>query len=156
MPCDPQTLASLAPPIEAVIPAGMQLPILLASVCSMQTTANASFVSQLFPLTANGAVVWSANHGLGATPSQVRAVLVATANDANTGLVIGDEVPASPMWFILAGVSTQFVIGANSTAVFGAFRQLLEARNKIVPKGGGAVVSPSAISNFSLKFYARL
>ena len=102
------------------------------------------------------AVTWSAAHGLSATPSKVRAVLVCTGADAASGYAIGDEIFASDVSNSNA-LEPAFTVMANATNVQVASPVQPvgnEAQFFLATKTGSAYVNPSSFNNFAMKLYA--
>lgn len=98
-------------------------------------------------------------HPLGATPPQVKAVLLCIANDAATGYLIGDEtaltgwvnssqtVPA----FSRTDTATDIIVSLAGSVLVGN-----ESNYVINTRSGSGLVNPSSFNNFALKVYAWL
>lgn len=106
-------------------------------------------------ITISAANVVTIGHSLGTTPRLVRGVLRCTANDGNTGLVIGDEIPLEVVQDLSAGsVSSVYANSSNVVYVTRAITTGNEANVQIVKKDGSALAAPSSFGNFKVKIYA--
>lgn len=111
-------------------------------------------------ITLDGAsTAYTVAHPLGATPPQVKAVLLCIANDAATGYLIGDEtaltgwvnssqtVPA----FSRTDTATDIIVSLAGSVLVGN-----ESNYVINTRSGSGLVNPSSFNNFALKIYAWL
>ena len=93
----------------------------------------------------------SANHLLGVTPSQLRAVCVCTNSEG--GYSVGDEVPVDNFRLtVTSGEYPAFAVAANATRVTISFDSGGSPCNLLNTSGGGYTINPV---NWNLKFYAR-
>lgn len=116
--------------------------------------ALASFTSPQFTLSQ---VLWSAAHGLGSVPSQVRLVIVCVSNDAMSGFSAGQEVESSSFYDANDNI-LEWTFGADATNVFaraGAQPVGNEANIFMVTPLGGGSNTVTNWNNFRLKFYAK-
>ncbi len=100
---------------------------------------------------------WSFNHTLGVAPSKVRAVLVCTVNDANSGYQVGDEIDVFGV-FNSNTLAPAFTVNANTLQArvqSGEVPSGNEADYVMVHKSGipTGLASPSAFGNFAMKIY---
>lgn len=110
------------------------------------------FASTNIPLTNE---FFTVQHGLGATPSWVRVVVVCVTNDSNMGTSVGQEWDADA-WFNQGGGT--WVFGADATNCYCSLPGV-PVGNEInyvlkIPFSEGNE-SPSDFNHFRLKFYAR-
>jgi hypothetical protein len=92
------------------------------------------------------------------TPSYANLVVVCVSDDATSNIKAGDEVPAS-QWMNTIDSAPAFSFGANHSTLWattaltgGDYPNGIGVVTKI-SGGAGAI---SSVSNFNLKFYARL
>lgn len=120
-----------------------------------------TFVSALQAISTTN---YSIAHGLGATPSFFRCVLVCVTNDAGSGAVVGDEIDILQLLFetFPSTVYPAFLIGANATNCFATPAFGLTGQESSFSFTGlwhtnnNSGVNPTSFANFMLKFYARL
>ena len=118
-----------------------------------------SYVSGLYAFGQSGSVDYiEVSHSLENTPSYANLVVVCVSDDATSNIKAGDEVPAN-QWMDTIDSAPAFSFGANhstlwaTTALTGAdYPDGIAVVTKI-SGGAGAI---SSVSNFKLKFYARL
>jgi len=148
---------------------------LLASISQSQgSSAVAEFSSSLYPISAApwpsafvGTPFLKVAHGLGAVPKFYRAVFVCTDNDANWGLVAGQEIAIESIYQNDADVA-QFIrplqLWADSTFLYACPLENSLATGSegsfLTTTGlgitGGGVDSPSSLGHFAVKLYASL
>lgn len=128
--------------------------LLLQLLCNVSSTGlPPQFESDVFEITP-GTTLNTVAHGLGSTPSYVRAVLVCIANDAGTGAVVGDEISVESV-FENNLTAPNFGIKANAASVFLTNTDFFAGQEGAVYIiTNGAATNATSVNNFGLKIYA--
>ena len=119
----------------------------VVSINAMNSTA--------YPL--NNAVAINANfvHGLGHTPSYLRAVLLCTTTDPGSGIVAGTEIGAECFMvsaFVDADIMGPFVVvGCDATKIY--ITNYAAIAPDILIQWLGNQFAPTSLANFSVKIY---
>src|SRR5579863_2340456 len=100
VPCDANSLSSAASCFDCGIPLGLQQAIIIYLLCFIANNPSSGggtgenvFTSALTPFVA-GTTKYVFAHGLPVAPNLWKTSLQCVANDANTGAVIGQKLPA--------------------------------------------------------------
>jgi len=158
MNCDPTSLIAGAACLECGIPPGMQDAItnyLLCQIANIPAPAPAPVTqSAAYPLTDGAIMNINFAHGLSPTPSFVRAVLLCTAPDTNSGIISGQEVPIETVFSDATSVSP-FSAGADAKNIYVNYdgESTAGGNQFIHVLWGGSVNQFSSFNNFSLKVY---
>lgn len=175
MSCDPNQLVAAAKCFQCLSSQQLQMVTnYLLCLISQNGDIGQTFTSQIYPISGNA---WPSDftthpflpvpHGLGAAPSFVRAVFVCTADDANWGLVAGQEIGIESIYEVDADVSSHIrplQLWADAENIYACPLELtLVTGNEglfLTETGlgitGGGLDIPSSLAHFAVKFYARL
>jgi hypothetical protein len=122
-----------------------------------KTNLQHTFESELFTLTQSGdsLLIGSAVHGLGRTPTQVRAVLRCITTDPDSGWQPGDELEIP----VTEDGDQAVYIASTSEKIEVSTNWLRPGQEALfyLPRVAGSDIAPvTSLSNFALKIYASI
>jgi len=110
--------------------------------------------SATYPLTDGTPLSANFAHGLSATPSFIRAVLLCTANDTGTGIPAGQEISMEEI-FDGNDVALVFSYQADTTKIYLHYNGSAGSICCYPNNAGGGINNFTSFTNFSLKIYWR-